>query len=252
MNHNLSCVIIDDEPSGRIVLKELLKKFFPGIVIRGEASDVSEAEKEIISAKPDFIFLDVQMPGGNGFELLKRFHKIDFEVVFVTSYEKYAIDAIRFSALDYILKPVEIADFKNCIERIRKLKADKLNSQPLIVNLLKNIDSEGDEKNIAIHHKDKVKLIRLKEISHIEAAGNYTNVYISSGQKYTPARLLRDFEDFLEDHSNFVRISKSVILNLDYVSEYSKGEPCILYLKNGSEYEVSRRKKTEIIEKLKK
>jgi len=159
--NKLSCIIIDDEPSGRIVLKELLVKFCPNVEVLGEAENIIEAYAEIKKKNPDFILLDIQMPGGNGFELLKKFEVIDFEVVFTTSYEKYAISAIKFSALDYLLKPVDVPDLLASIEKVKKTREEKQNNQPLIVNLLNNLDETNTEKKLALHHQDKVKLLNL-------------------------------------------------------------------------------------------
>jgi two-component system, LytTR family, response regulator len=250
--NKISCVIIDDEVSGRIVLQELLQKFHPDIRIAGEAGNVSDAYSAILEHKPDFIFLDIQMPGGNGFELLKKFEKISFEIIFVTGFEKYAMNAIKFSALDYLLKPVDIAELGQSIEKLRTRLDSRKNSEPLIVNLVQNLESPSGSKRIAVHHQDKVKFLPLSEIICIVAESNYSHVYMKDGQKYTPARLLRDFEDFLSPHENFLRINKSVIVNLDEVTGYSKGEPCFLYTSDGKDYEIGRRKKSEVMERLKK
>jgi two-component system LytT family response regulator len=252
MNKAISCIIIDDEASGRIVLKELLSKFHKDIHIAGEAGTIEDAYREITSKKPDLIFLDIQMPGGNGFELLKKFPVIDFEVIFVTSYEKYAINAIRFNALDYLLKPIDVPDLKNSIEKMKKLKKEQTDRQPLMLNLLNNIDASDAEKKIAVHHLDKVKFIKLSDVICFEAESNYTHIHTTGNERFTPARLLKDFEEYLAEHDNFIRINKSVIVNLDHLTEYSKGEPCFIYMKNGKEYEISRRKKTEMAERMKK
>jgi two-component system, LytTR family, response regulator len=249
---NLTCIIIDDEAAGRIVIRELLWRFHPDVNVLGEASNMDEAFREIRAKKPDFVFLDIQMPGGSGFDLLKRFASVDFEIIFVTSFEKYAINAIRTSALDYLLKPVDINDLKNSIEKVKKAREQKINNQPLIVNLLNNMDSTDTEKKMVVHHLDKVKLLKLSDVVCLEAESNYSHIYTTEGQRFTPARVLKEFEEFLSDQSCFLRINKSVIVNLDYVTEYSKGEPCILHLSNGKEYEIGRRKKAEMMERIKR
>lgn len=248
----LNCIIIDDESSGRIVLKELLASHCPDVIVTGEAENATEGYKEISSKHPDFILLDIQMPGSDGFDLLKRFKSIDFDVIFVTSYDKYAINAIKFSALDYLLKPLEVPDLVMAVEKVRERKKNKLQKDKLVINLLNNLDAESEEKKIAIHHQDKVKFINLSDILCFEAESNYTHMYTSGGGVYVTARTLKDFEDFLSHSKKFFRINKSVIINLNYVSEYSKGEPCIIYLSNGEEYEISRRKKTELMERMRK
>jgi two-component system, LytTR family, response regulator len=250
--NNVSCIIIDDEASGRIVLKELIAKYYNEIKVIGEANNIEEAFEEINSKNPDFIFLDIQMPGGNGFELLKKFKDINFEVIFTTSYEKYAMNAIKFSALDYLLKPIDLAELKTSIEKIKKIKKNKIDTQLLMINLLDNIDESNTEKKIAVHYQDKVKFIKLSDVICFEAESNYTHIYTNEEGRFTPARLLKDFEEYLAGHANFIRINKSIIINLNYVTEYSKGEPCFIYMKNGKEYEIARRKKAELAERMKK
>lgn len=246
----INCVIVDDEIHGRVVLRELLTRFCREVNVVGEADGPEPAYTLIRQHKPDLVFLDIQMPAGSGFELLKKFERVNFEVVFVTSYDHYAITAIKFSALDYLLKPVEINELVGCIEKVRQRKAAKQSPGQWVVHLLNNIDEDSGQRKLALHHQDKVKLINLSEVVCLEAESNYTAVYTSDNQKYTPARVLKDFETFLEPHKNFIRINKSVIVNLYCVTEYSKGEPCLLYLNNGKEYEISRRKKAEMNERM--
>lgn len=251
MKIKISCVIVDDEASGRIVLKELLNKFHPEIQVIGEADSAENGFKEISALKPDLVFLDIQMPGGNGFDLLKKFNNIAFKIIFVTSYQQYAISAFKFNALDYLLKPIDIEELNNSIQKVKQAITKEENLQPMVLNLLNNMDTVSSEKKIAVHHQDKVKFLMLTEVICLEAESNYTHIYSSDNQRYTPARVLKDFEEYLAELPNFIRINKSVIVNLDYLSEYSKGEPCFLYLKNGKEYEIGRRKKAELMERLK-
>jgi two-component system LytT family response regulator len=252
MTNKLNCVIIDDEIAGRVVLKELLTSHCPDIVVAGEAEDITQGYEEILAKQPDFILLDIQMPGGSGFELLKRYKTIDFDVIFVTSYDKYAINAIKFSALDYLLKPLEVPDLISAIEKVWVRKNNKIEKDTLVINLLNNLEGTKAEKKIAIHHQDRVRLINLDEVLCFEAASNYTRLHCLNGQNYMVARTLKDFEEFVSHNEKFFRINKSVIVNLQYVNEYSKGEPCIIYLNNSKEYEISRRKKTELAERIKK
>ncbi len=250
--NKLKCILIDDEPSGRIVLKELLTKYCPGVQIADEAASVTEAYEKISSLQPDFIFLDIQMPGGNGFDLLKKFDEINFDTIFVTSYDKYAITAIKFSALDYLLKPVDISDLVSSVEKVKSRKNSAGHPGNLVVNLLNNIDDTVNEKKLAIHHTDKVKFLKLSDIVCFEAANNYTCIFTADDQKYTAPRVLKDFEDFLPEQKNFIRLNKGVIVNVTYIQHYSKGEPCVISLKNKQEYEISRRRKIELKEVLQK
>lgn len=233
--NKISCVIVDDEESGRIVMKELLALCAPEVEIKGEADDIISAYDLILAQKPDMVFLDIQMPRGNGFELIKKFHAIDFAVIFTTSFDKYAIEAIKINALDYLLKPVDTDELQAAIQKVRKHK----------------ISQGNGNKKIVIHHKDRVKLINVSEVVCLEAENSYTYVHTNDGQKYMPAQLLKGYEQFLEGDDNFIRISRSAIINRNYIKEYSKGEPCVVFLSNGSSYEISRRKKGELIGKIK-
>jgi two-component system LytT family response regulator len=129
--------------------------------------------------------------------------------------------------------------------------AQKEASREWVLHLLDNLEGTTSDKNIAVHHQDKVKLLKLSVMVCFEAQGNYTHIFTNDGQRYISARVLRDFEEFVSSRENFVRITRKVIVNLDYVTEYSKGEPYILFMKNGKEYELGRRKRTDLISKIK-
>jgi two-component system LytT family response regulator len=251
MNKPITVLVVDDERNSRIVLRSLIKDYASGIEVVGEAANVDEAYNLINELHPELVFLDIQMPGGNGFKLLKQWKEIPFDVIFVTSYDQYAIQAIRCSALDYLLKPVEIEELKNAIEKARKNIQEKANAQPQIIALLDNIDPEVTEKKIAVHVSDKVKLIELKRIGYIEADNSYSLLTMMNEEKYTTTRVLKEFEDIFADNKDFIRIHKSCIINVNYIREYSKGEPCIIEMYNGKQFEVARRKKQEVHESLK-
>ncbi|MDP2388001.1 MAG: LytTR family DNA-binding domain-containing protein [Bacteroidota bacterium] len=244
--NKLNCVIIDDEIAGRIVLKELLGMYFENVSIAGEASNISEGFDIINTTKPDLVFLDIQMPGGDGFDLLKKFDTITFEVIFVTSHDKYAINAIKFSALDFLLKPVDVEELKTSVAKVFNKKNLIDQTSLLISNLLRNINSEVQDKKLAVHVLDKVKLLDIKEVICIEASGAYSDIYYTDRQKYTTPKLLKVLEEFLEGNENFIRVSKSALINAKHVTSYTKGAVCILSLSNNKQYEISRRRKIEI------
>lgn len=249
--NKINCIIVDDEISGRIVVRELLTRFCEDVTIVGEAANIKDAYTLIKEKKPDLVLLDVQMPGGDGFDLLRKFDEINFDIVFVTSYDKYAINAIKFSALDYLLKPIELGDLRISLEKVRQRKNEKETPRQWVINLLNNLEEHNPKKSIAIHHQDKVRLVKLADIVCLEAESNYTHIFTIDNERFTPARVLRDFEEYLESYTNFMRINKKVIVNLDYITGYSKGEPHILFLKNGKEYEIGRRKRTELASRVK-
>ncbi|MCD6067458.1 MAG: two component transcriptional regulator, LytTR family [Bacteroidetes bacterium] len=248
--NKLSCILIDDEPSGRIVLRELLNTRCSDVVILDEAENVTEAYAKIKTHNPDFILLDIQMPGSSGFDLLRKFETVDFDVVFVTSYDKYAINAFKFSAIDYLLKPVEVSELVSAVEKVRNKKSAPQEPTNIILNLLHNMDHTAIEKKIAVHDRNKVIFIDTNQIVCIEAANNYSDIYTSDGQKYVTSRILKDFEEFIAEYKNFWRINRSAIVNLNYILNYTKGDQCTITLNNNMKYEVSRRKKIEMNELL--
>jgi two-component system, LytTR family, response regulator len=243
----ITAILVDDEADSRKVLQNLLKMFCPDIKVVGEASNIDAAYDLIAEQNPAVVFLDIQMPGGYGFNLLKRYRELPFEVIFVTGYDKYALEAIKLSAIHYLMKPVEVADLQDAIKRLKK----NVTSKDLLLQL-ENLEYnlEAVEKKIIIHTNDKVVFLPLKDITHFEGERNYTNIYLG-GKKYTSSKNLGEYEEMLEGNKQFFRIGKSCIVNLNYITNYSKGEPCMLTVNEKFTYEISRRKKQELLDKLK-
>lgn len=247
----LKTIIIDDETNSRDVLKRLLDASFKEVVVVAEASNVEEAYQLINLHKPDLIFLDIQMPKANGFKLLSKYHEIPFEVIFVTSYDCYAINAIKFNALDYLLKPIEIPDLEAAVKKAITALEKKINSSAQIINLVHSLETDTSDKKIAVHNNDSVKLISESDIMYLQAERRYCHLYTASGNHYFLAKFLKDFEDYFGENSNFIRISKSLIVNVLHIKEYSKGDPFIIKLKDDKTFEVARRKKAEVLLKIK-
>jgi two-component system LytT family response regulator len=247
----IRAIIIDDEGKSRQVLRALLEKFHPEVTIVGEAGDVDSAFQLVNEQKPELVFLDIQMPGGNGFWLLKQWEVLPFEVIFVTSFDQYAIDAIKYSALDYILKPVAKSELSFAVKKAFHYLELRSSKQPQIITLLNNLDPEIQEKKIAVHVQDKVKLINLSRIVYIESDNTYSIIRISNGEQYIASKPIKDFEELLSNNKNFLRIHKSCIINLSNIKEYSKGEPCFVVMIDNKQFEVARRKKQEILVRLK-
>ncbi|CAN5812702.1 LytTR family DNA-binding domain-containing protein [soil metagenome] len=247
----ISALLIDDEESSRIVLSNLLKDFFPEVSIVGEAENVEDAYLLVNKLGPQLVFLDIQMPKANGFSLLKKFETIPFEVIFVTSFDKFAINAIKFSALDYLLKPVEIADLKDAVNKAIQCIEQKKNKNTQIINLVNSFDSDFKEPKIAVHAGDKVKMLSIQHIVYIQAEGRYCNIVLDTNEVYVTAKYLKEFEDYLSARPSFIRISQSLMINVKYIKEYSKGDPFIIGMLDGKCFEVPRRKKPDILERLK-
>jgi len=242
----INSIIVDDEKNSREVLQTLLAKFCPEVNVVGQASNVEEAYQVISKIRPDLVFLDIQMPLSNGFSLLQKFDIIPFSVIFVTSYDHYAIHAIKFSALDYLLKPVETSEL---VSAVTKAVSKKREVNRYIINLLDNIDENTPDKKIPFHVNGGVRFINTSSITHIEADSNYSNVFCE-GEKIPSCKSLKDFMDFLAQNPHFIKINKSVAINLKYLKEYSKGDTFTVTLTTGAVFESSRRKKSEILERL--
>lgn len=250
MNNRIRTIIVDDEKNSREVLSKLLELKHPEIEVVGEAINVEDAYGLCLELKPQLVFLDIQMPRADGFNLLKKFDEIPFDVVFVTGFDQYAITAIKFSALDYLLKPVEIDDLNYAIKKAIKNMGLKTSSQAQIINLLHSLDTDTFDRKFATHSGGKVKMLSEKSIVFIEGDGRYCHLTTDTGEVFTTPKNLKEFEDYFGIKSTLIRISKSLIINSSYIKEYSKGEPFIIKMTTDELFEVARRKKPKVLEKL--
>lgn len=246
----IQILIVDDELAGRGVLSKLIPELVEEKLQLREASSVKDAIEIIQNNTIDIVFLDVQMPEQNGFDLLKQIPEITFETIFVTGYDKYAIHAFRFNALDYLLKPVDIQELKNALEKAIKRINEKKNSVQQIQQALPAFNGNEYEKKIAVHITDKVVFLDIKSISHIQASDNYTELITSTKEKFVTPRLLKEFEVYFEPLPNFIRISRSVMINANCIKSYSKDFPCIVEMQTNDSFEISRRKKADVLKVL--
>lgn len=246
----VTAIIVDDETHNRNVLRVLLEKHCPSVRIVGEADSAEKAFAEIRSLKPQLVFLDVKMPGKSGFDLLRMFPRIGFEVIFVSAFNEFAIPAFDFNALGYILKPIDYSKLVNVVERaITKVVADTNNDN--IIHFVQSIERTTDLlSKIAVHHGGKVVFLDLTEVVTVESKSNSCVICMADQAHYFSAKDLKLFEGMLCDVKNFIRINKSVIVNTNYIKSYSKGETCMIEMKNAAVYEVSRRKKKEVKDRI--
>jgi two-component system LytT family response regulator len=246
----LNAIIVDDESGNRELLNDLLQTYCPTVKIVGEADSVKSALKIISDEKPNLVFLDIQMPKGNGFELLQHFDELFFDIIFITSFDKYAINAIKFSALDYLLKPINIEELKIAVGKAeKKIKRD--HEFLGYKNLLHNINPQTVDKKMAVNMNNNTFYIKMSDVMYILADGNYSFLHMENGIKYHISKTLKEIEEFTEHAANFIRINKSIVINANNFSHYQKGEPYLLFLRNGENFEISRRKRTEVLDKLK-
>ena len=247
----IPALIIDDEENNRNVLKTLIQKYCPDVEIIDEAGDADQAFVKINQGKPRLIFLDIKMPQKSGFDLLKMFPVIDFEVIFVTAYDSYAIRAFEFNAIGYILKPINSQKLVKAVEKVVQKRHIPVPQE----NILHFVNTISDQDELmtrfSVHHHGKVIFIEVKDISFIEAKENNTTLNLFDNTHYYSSKDLVKYESVLQDSGNFIRLNKSIIVNTSSIKSYSKGEPCIIELKTGQTFEVSRRRKSEILKKLK-
>jgi two-component system LytT family response regulator len=245
----IKALVVDDEKKARDILTGMLNAHCPQVNVIGQADSVSVAEELIRSTKPDLVFLDIEMPFGNGFDLLDRTRDLNFDVVFTTAFDHYAVKAIKFSAFDYLLKPIDVDELKIAVDRLIQNKKDQNSFYGKIENLLSEIKINGKPKRIAIPSLEGISIVNIDEIIRCEADTNYTRIYLINGEAILVSKTLKEYEDMLTEY-HFVRVHHHNLINLNHVQKYIKGEGGYAIMSDGSSVEVSRRKKTEFLEKL--
>lgn len=214
------------------------------------ADNITDAYDLILLKKPQVVFLDIEMPGGSGFDLLAKFEKIPFETIFVSSYGHYAITALKLSALDYLLKPVTADDLVQIPGKIRETLEIKQNA--LKYDLLKiNLNGAEQEKKLVIPDKKNLEYVNTSEIIYLKGEGNYTTIFLKNSKKFFVAKTLKDYESMLcEEQAPFFRIHKAFIVNINYIKTIDRGDETFILLKDDTRLEVSRRKKMTLLERL--
>ena len=248
----INAIIIDDEKHCIDRLKNLLEDFCPEIKVLEDCFDINTAFLKINEMKPDVIFLDVQINEFTGFDLLKKFGKIDFEVIFMTAFEHYAVQAFRFSALDYLLKPIDSDDLVSAVAKLRNIIDKKDKPLGNIEFLLQNLNNFREKnKKITVPTIYGFEMIATQNILYCKSDVNYTTIFLKDQKMLTVAKTLKEFDAVLSPY-NFFRINNSYIVNLDYVKSYHKGNGGFVTLENNTEIEVSSRRKDEFFKKMEK
>lgn len=241
----ITAVIIDDEPKGRLALRQKLENYCANVSVIGEATDGIDALSVIEKLKPELIFLDIEMPRMNGFEMLNELKEKNFRIIFTTAYDQYAIKAIKYAAFDYLLKPVDIEELKTAIERISNTSTIETKKQAEL--LQQNILNPKKLLNkLAIPTLEGLLFFDINEIIQLEANSNYTIIHFSGKQKITASKTLKDFEELLPPDI-FFRTHHSHLINLNYIKKYIKGDGGQIEMQNGNFVDVSRRKKEEFL-----
>jgi two-component system LytT family response regulator len=240
----IRAIIVDDEQHCIVRLSDMLARYCPKqIELVATCNNTSDALTAIKSLKPDLLFLDVELQEATGMDLLRQFPKIDFEVIFTTAHEKYAIQAFRFSAVDYLLKPIDADELITAISKLDKMLGQKdLNNK--FEALLQNFHNKqsSQTKKITVPSGNELLFLEISQITRCEADVNYTTIYLKDKQKIMVAKTLKDFDDLLTDHG-FFRIHNSHLINLSYIHSYQKGKGGYVVLADGTNLEVSTRRK---------
>jgi two-component system, LytTR family, response regulator len=230
-------LIIDDEQRTRELIAKMIESFDMGIVAIPKGENVKSGLEAIKEIQPDLVFLDIQMPDGTGFDLLKSVPEKNFEVIFITAHEEFAIKAIKFSALDYILKPVDPEELRGALERALETMAGQKNEAPQFEALQHNIQP-NQKRRLVLKTQESVHVVELDHIIRCEADRNYTSFYLTEGKKILVSRTLKDYETLLSGH-NFLRVQQSHLVNLNFVDRYDKGNGGAVVMKDGSEVPLS-------------
>lgn len=240
-----TAVIIDDETKGRIALSEKIKEYCPGVLVVAEAANAKEGILAIEKHKPQIVFLDIEMPGMNGFDMLNNLPEKNFHLIFTTAYNQYAIKAIKYAAFDYLLKPVDIEELKSSIKNIVTKEPAQTKDQ---LDLLQhNINHPKKILNkLAIPTAEGLLFYNLEDIVYLEAMSNYTNLHFNGKPKIVASKTLKDFEELLPQDV-FYRPHHSFIINLNYIRRYIRGDGGQIELQTGAFIDVSRRKKEEFL-----
>jgi two-component system, LytTR family, response regulator len=244
----IEAMIVDDERHSCEALQLLLERSCPEVKVIGLANSGAEAKNKIQTLHPQLVFLDIEMPNMNGFQLLEQLSKIDFELIFTTSYDQYAIKAIKFSAIDYLLKPVDREELENAVQKVSKKLTNNINQQ-LGILLQKINQPSAPLQKIALPTIQGLELVSINAIISCSANNNYTEFYLTDKRKILVSRTLKEMEELLEDQL-FLRVHHSHIVNLNAVTRYVKGEGGYLIMSDGSTVDVSRSRKELLIQKL--
>lgn len=244
----IKCIIVDDEPKSRNNLRDLIQEYCQQVEVIGEASSAPEALKLIKQQVPDLLFLDIEMPGGSGFDLLKSISTQNFEVIFVTAFDRYGIQAVKFCAIDYILKPIDIFELSKAVEKAQVQILKKKENQRL-AELVANIDRPEEDKRIALPLADKIEFIAIHQIIRLEADSNYTRIFLEGKKEYMVCKTLKEYQEILEHH-HFLRTHQSHLINCRKIAAYIKTDGGYISMIDGSSIPISRQKREEVLKRI--
>lgn len=243
---SIRAILIDDERHNLSNLETLLEQYCPQVIICGTAVNAKDAKSLINKEQPELLFLDIQMPVENGFDLLRSLSSPSFEVIFVTAYDQYAIQAMRFAAIDYLLKPVDIGELQTAVDRAIRQHRLKAGNHQLenLMELLKN-RADKDEQRISLYTTKEIRYVKTREIVRCESSNNYTAFHLADGEELLVSKPIYEYEDLLKDYG-FIRCHQSHLVNKRFIKSWKKDSGDFLLLTNGAEVPISRGKKEEV------
>lgn len=242
----INAILIDDETTGLESLQLALEKYCPDVFIKGSYNTPQQGLKAIKEHQPDLVFLDVQMPQMSGFDVLQQAAPVAFDVIFVSAHDQYAIKAIKFSALDYLLKPIDVDELMHAVKKVKERLSDKANSfqyQSVINNVQLRT---GKIEKLAVPSAEGIDFFTTQDIIYCRADGSYTEIILKNKQQALVCKNLKDFENILTD-SGFCRVHHSYLVNLSHVQKYIKGDGGYVILTENHHVDISRRKKEEFL-----
>lgn len=244
----IKAIIIDDEKNNQELISNLLNSYAENIHVAAIAGSVETAYHAIIEHQPDLIFLDIQMPDGTGFDLLKKFDKIDFKVIFVTAHQEYAIEAFKFSAIDYLLKPLSPSNLISAVKKVEEsINSEEINLK--LKTLLSNISEPlKNKKKIVLKTMERIYSVDINDVIRFESDGGYTKVYLVDGKRIMVSRTMKEYDDLLLG-SDFLRVHNSHLINMNHLFCFEKAEGHVV-MKDDSIVPVSNRKKEQLLELL--
>lgn len=245
---SIRAVIVEDEVNNRVVLEESLKRYIPDVEVVGYAENVNDGIKVIRDSKPELVFLDIEIDGGTSFGILNKFNQIDFTIIFITAYDHYAIKAIKYSAFDYLLKPLDVSELEDAVNRYRETKVDQGEN---LEHLKGNLKSENTKySSIMISTGSGYLKLEESEIICLVANGNYVTFVLANSKKYLVSKSLAYYEEMISTEI-FCRIHKSHIVNMNFVVEVESGRTGKLRLSTGELLDVAARRKSHFMKRFK-
>ncbi len=241
----LKAVVIEDEPKTREAITNIINRLCDDVEVVATGHNIKTGIDAIYNGRPDILLIDVELADGNAFDILRHIFNIDFQVIFVTAHEGYALKAIKFNAFDYILKPFSVEELTSTIEKASK-EVNRKKTEVYLESLLHSID-DRENKRIVLKTVDEIHLVNISEIINCEADSSYTHFYLKDGSQLTVSNHLKEYDELLRDY-HFFRVHHSHLVNLNEVKKFHKTNNAYVLMSNGKQVPVSSRKKERLLE----